>query len=173
MLLGHLAAFTGAQTLSGLARFLIELRGMYAGFKERAARVEALLASEQTAFVLVVAPDAPCVDEALHVYGVLRLNGIDVAAVVANRVHPDWRAAAGGAQLTAGELEGAFDPDLARRLAETVAEQAVLADAHRAQLAALEELLEPGCPLATVPLAEHDVHAASALAHMAHALALN
>jgi len=163
LLVRHLGRLTGGATLQALAELLLALQGLYDGFRERAAAVQALLAAPETTFVLVTTPDPLGAEEALRFYGVLRLHEVAVDAVVVNRVQPDWRAAAGGADLGAAALAAACGEPLAERLAATVAEQGVLAAAHAGAVARLADYLDPGTRLELVPTLADDPHDLAAL----------
>jgi anion-transporting ArsA/GET3 family ATPase len=125
--------------------------------------VQALLASPQTTFLLVTAPDPLRIEEALRFYGVLRLQQVAVDTVVVNRVQPNWRALSGGADLSAAALSEAFDPGLGAQLAGIVAEQQLLADAHDAAVAGLARYLDAPGALKTVPALADDPHDLRAL----------
>lgn len=159
-----LSRFTGAGTLEELARFLSSLSGMYEGFKQRAAAVRALLASAQTAFVIVTRPDAMVIEEALHFHTLLQRNHMPVAAVVANRINRDFlRGAAcdapaidAGAQaLSAPGVPGLGT--LSARLQETLSDEQVLSRLDREQVARLRRAVAP-TPVLAVERFDHDVH---------------
>jgi len=165
-----LARFTGAQVLADLGELLASFHGMYEGFKRRAAAVRALLGQPEVGFVVVSSPAMASIDEARAFHERLRAEGMPLAGLVANRVTPDlW----GDAPLPSpGDLASALgaagggDGDLARRLAEGLAEHQALA---RADAVALERLFSaaPGLPRAVVPRLEEDVHDLAGLARMA------
>lgn len=157
-LVKQISKFTGLETLQGLAQFLLAMRGMYDGFKERAARVKGLLGSEETTFVLVTAPSGMTLDEARYFYTVLRQNEMPVGTVVVNRVQPDWRKATGDADLSVQALSAHFHQDLARRLARTVEEQLAVAESDTRHVQELVEALEPDTHLRLVPVFGEDVH---------------
>ena len=75
----------GAELLADTAEFLAAFEGMYDGFKERAARVYALLSEEQTGFVVVTAPERGSLDEAGHFVGRLTSSDMYLSGVVVNR----------------------------------------------------------------------------------------
>ena len=72
---------------------------MAEGFRERAERVNALLADSRSAFVLVTSPRADAVEEAAWFHHRLLDAGLPFAGVVANRVHPPAREATPPADL--------------------------------------------------------------------------
>jgi hypothetical protein len=72
---------------------------MEAGFRQRANAVAELLRSTETAYVLVTAPRRDTVEEARYFARRLAEGGTPPAAVIVNRVHPDFgptNATAGG-----------------------------------------------------------------------------
>ena len=79
----------GSEALRDIAEFLAAFEGMYAGFKERAARVYDLLSEEQTGFVVVTAPEAASLREAGYFIDRLGSADMNLAGVVINR----WRRA--------------------------------------------------------------------------------
>jgi anion-transporting ArsA/GET3 family ATPase len=159
-----LARFTGADFLKDLAGFMVAFEGMYEGFKDRASRVKALLASRDAAFVLVTSPNPQVIDEALFFHRALRENGIRTAAAVVNRFQRD-PLRHGGAETVEGlhealelaRIPDKGDPPLSKRLADTLLEQATLADLDRRQVERLRHTL-PDVPVFTVPRLRRDVH---------------
>ncbi|MEO0814800.1 MAG: ArsA-related P-loop ATPase, partial [Myxococcota bacterium] len=83
--LGRLA---GADTLKELAEFVMSFQGMYDGFRERSQAVKDLLASQEVAFVLVGSTQPNQRDAMLQFREDLQREGIQVRAVVLNRVRP-------------------------------------------------------------------------------------
>jgi anion-transporting ArsA/GET3 family ATPase len=167
MVLRTLARFTGTDFLRDLANFMIAFEGMYEGFKERAARVKALLTSPEAAFVLVTGPNPLTIQEALFFHQALREDRIATAAVVVNRVQrdprrhggPDNLAAMREALMLAQIKDGG---DLAERLCTTLTEQSTLADLERREVERLSRTLQD-VPLSTVPRLRKDVHDLSGL----------
>jgi anion-transporting ArsA/GET3 family ATPase len=182
IVLGTLARFTGAAFLEDVARFMVAFDGMYGGFKRRAAEVKKLLASQESAFVLVSSANALTIDEALFFHRTLKESGINTAAVVVNRVQRDPRRFGGPEQqgplaeaLQLAQLKdaaGAPAPGepplddgaqpLSVRLARTLEEQGALADLDKREIERLAHALS-GVPLYTVPRLRRDVHDLSGL----------
>ena len=79
---------TGIDLLDDLSKFFRASASMTEGFRERAERVNALLADSRSAFVLVTSPRADAVDEAGFFHHRLLEAGLPFAGVVANRVRP-------------------------------------------------------------------------------------
>jgi anion-transporting ArsA/GET3 family ATPase len=144
--------YLGLQFLQDLSEFFLAFEGMYDGFKERAARVHALLRGAGCGFVLVTSPAPPALNEALFFHRRLREKKMPFVALVVNRVHPEpagKRLARGGGDVTVGE-------ELAARLALIYRDQQRLARAERRALNRLEvDLAEP---IVTVPEFEADIH---------------
>lgn len=159
-----LSRLTGTETLEELAKFLIELSGSYDVFKERAARVKALLSSDEAAFVLVTSPQAFTVDEAIYFHALLVGARMPIAAVVANRVHEDpldglptpTPEALADAFLREGLTDGGRPP-LSTRLARTAAEGRALAQLDERHLARLAAATGP-TPQRRVPRYDVDVY---------------
>jgi anion-transporting ArsA/GET3 family ATPase len=91
-LLRTISRVAGGEIVDDAVAFFQAFEGMEQGFRDRAHRVEQLLADPGTAFVLVAAPRRDSVDEARYFSERLARSGIAPAALVMNRVHPDFRA---------------------------------------------------------------------------------
>lgn len=159
-----IARFTGVETLTELAEFMLAFTGMYEGFKERAAATKALLGSDQTAFVLVTSPNPVALEEATFFHTTLVQHHMPIGAVVVNRVHPDPRQA-GGARDAHGieQALGRGHAGLAARLARTLDEYGRLAETDRAQVARFTDHLEGGPLPISVPRFDRDLHDLAAL----------
>ena len=131
------------------------------GFRERAERVNALLADSRSAFVLVTSPRADAVEEAAWFHHRLLDAGLPFAGVVANRVHPP--APRGN---PAAELERLLgDPALARKVAAHLRGGAPPGRRDRRNLADLRRRLGRK-PMIEVPHLDDDVHDLDGLRRM-------
>jgi len=174
-LVRQLSKLTGVETLQALAEFLLSMRGMFDGFKDRAAEVQALLSSPDCAFVLVTAPKLMVLEEARYFYGVLNQNGIHVPAIVVNRMEPDWPAAAAlGATATSGvgafsdaSLATLFSAENLPAIRQTLLEQQLRAQADAEQAKALFADLDGPVARVLVPTLTDDVHDLQGLSHLA------
>jgi anion-transporting ArsA/GET3 family ATPase len=146
------------ETLKALAAFLLSMRGMYDGFKERAAEVKALLASEESAFVLVTAPTHLVLDEARFFYGVLHQNGMHVEAIVLNRMEPDWQQVAGAGGLSDASLASLFGEAAVAPIRETLEEQHRRARGEAQAVRALLAEIDPEVVRVRVPTLRDDIH---------------
>jgi anion-transporting ArsA/GET3 family ATPase len=98
---------TGAGVLDDLADFFQSFEGMYAGFKDRAQAVYHLLASPDSAFVVVASPEPPALREARYFLQRLESDGMPTAGLIVNRVTPPAPEALAATDATA--LEAAAD----------------------------------------------------------------
>ena len=89
-LLRTISKVAGSEIVEDAIAFFRAFEGMEAGFRERARRVEALLANPGTAFVLVVAPREDSIEEAHYFARRLAESSIPVSALVVNRLFPDF-----------------------------------------------------------------------------------
>jgi anion-transporting ArsA/GET3 family ATPase len=144
--------FLGLQFLQDLSEFFLAFESMYDGFKERAAKVHALLREGSSGFVMVAGPQPPALEEALYFHRRLAEKGMPFVGFVVNRVHTD------PAREVRSRRRGpaGVEPALAALLAETLREQQVLARAERRAIARLEVDTRERPVL--VPELEHDVH---------------
>lgn len=100
-----LAKVVGAEVIGDAIAFFAAFEGMEAGFAERADRVEQLLGEPSTAFVLVASPKADTVDEASYFAAKLHEHGIDVRALIINRMQPSFAGATGAPPMGSGDAE--------------------------------------------------------------------
>jgi anion-transporting ArsA/GET3 family ATPase len=167
--LRRLAKFVGNQFIEDIAAFLTDFQFVLGGFLERAQSVERLLRRADAAFLLVLAPEVPAVDEALFLAGRLREAAVPLAAFVANRVHErpglvdvDEIAARFFARPELAGLSRADVDTAAERVARSALDLRKLCDGERRELDRLAERA-PGVPIWEVPLLDRDVGSLAAL----------
>ena len=85
-----LSRTVGGDVVKDAVAFFQAFEGMEEGFIERAHGVEELLAADETSFVLVASPRADTVAEATYFAERLAEGGIDVRALIVNRMHPTF-----------------------------------------------------------------------------------
>jgi anion-transporting ArsA/GET3 family ATPase len=163
-LLGALRRITGVDLVADLSTFFGLLGGMTEDFSRRAAEVEQLLKSAQTAFLLVTTSEQSPIEEAIWFRRTLEQGGLPFAGVVVNRVHHDMLGDAEPADLDA-RLADAIGPDLARVVAQNFHDYHVLARRDARNIARLEAELD-GRPLLLVPHLDDDVHDFNGLARV-------
>ena len=139
----------GGAVIADAVAFFQAFDGMEAGFRTRAAAVDALLRSPDTTYVLVAAPRTDAVAEASWFADRLADLGLAVGALVVNRAHPAF----GGVATPPGP---GGDGTLAAWW-RNLAELQTVAAAERVHVATLAAHLAPA-PTVIVPLQSSDVH---------------
>jgi anion-transporting ArsA/GET3 family ATPase len=169
VVLGRLAKFVGNRFLEDVAAFLTDFQMVLGGFLERAQSIDRLLRQPDVAFLLVLSPEAPAVDEAIYFATRLRAADIPLAAFVANRVHPRpgltdagviatrLRAQTGLADISWDDLQL-----VSENLAHTAVDFVHVAEGERRELERLS-MMAPGIDVVRVPLFDHDVASLAAL----------
>lgn len=154
-----LRRITGVDLLNDLAEFFQSFSGMVGGFRERAARVNELLADPATSFFVVCGPSGEPISEAVFFHRKLEESGFPFGGVIVNKVHYDVSSRAAAADDdVAAELTAALgDPELAARVAANHHDFRALAERDRQNVATLTA--EMGrAPVIQVPYLDDDVH---------------
>lgn len=149
----------GAQLLSDLSGFVAALDSMFGGFRQRAEQTYRILQAQETAFLLVAAPEPDAVREAAYFAGRLRADRMPLAGLVLNRVHrpaapeldPDESLAAADRLVRLGGHDGTVD---VLRAHAALAHQAV----REQRVAARFTAAFPTVPVASVTAQPADVH---------------
>jgi anion-transporting ArsA/GET3 family ATPase len=141
----------GADALEDGMAFFSAFEGMEQGFRDRAARVQALLTDPATAYVLVASPRADTVAEATYFADRLEEAAVPVAALVVNRVHPRFG-------------DGPV-PERTDGLRANLADFRTVADGEERHLVDLAGRVAPA-PVVRVPFLAHDVHDLDSLAEV-------
>ncbi|HVM01908.1 MAG TPA: ArsA-related P-loop ATPase [Acidimicrobiales bacterium] len=157
----------GTEVVSDAVAFFRAFEGMEQGFRERAAKVQELLAGGTAAFVLVASPRGDAVGEARFFARRLGQSGIAVDALVVNRLHPrfDGAGADGGSnalRLRASSLAGTALAPLYANLADF----RQVAEREEAHVAVLAAEVAPA-PVVRVPMLDDDVHDLDGLRRLA------
>ncbi len=163
--LGLVDRYLGLQFLQDLSEFFLAFEAMYDGFKERAARVFALLREPASGFVLVASPARLTLDEALHFHRRLAEKSMPFVGLVVNRLHPDPDEAI---PAPGRGPAPALSRSLTEKLVAMLGEQRLVARAERKSLARLE--VDLGQVPVLVPELETDVHDLRGLAEVAAAI---
>ncbi len=146
----------GSEVVTDAVTFFQAFEGMEDGFRRRAQGVQELLADPGTAFVLVTSPRRDAARETEFFAEKLGEVGIDVDALIVNRMHPRFPAVA--------PAVGA-DGDGLASLYRNLADLGRLSDGEEAHVAALSRRV--GAPAVCVPEFETDVHDLGGLARVA------
>jgi anion-transporting ArsA/GET3 family ATPase len=155
----------GSEAVDDVVAFFRAFEGMEDGFRERATQVMALLASDDTAFVLVTSPRRDAVEEAEYFATRLADGEFAVDALVVNRVHQHYCDRDPAALRDQARALVARRSDAANRLAEHYANLADLEEVavrERAELTGLEQRIGDAS-VSHVPELGHDVHDFAAL----------
>jgi len=89
---GWLDEVVGLDLLRDMAEFFAAFAPLFAGFRQRAVEVQALLRSAQTEFVLVAGPGEERNADTLFFARRLREAGYRLGPIVVNRIHPRFEA---------------------------------------------------------------------------------
>lgn len=150
------SSVVGTEVVEDVIAFFRAFEGMEEGFRDRAKRVEMLLADDATSFVLVTSPRPESIDEAMWFADRLAQSGLGTEALVVNRAHPHFLPTS-----VAMPAEGSTPPALSA-LTANLRELESIANREGETLAALAEKVGGG-PLVSVPLLSDDVHDLSGL----------
>ncbi|NUS73400.1 MAG: ArsA family ATPase [Corynebacteriales bacterium] len=142
-----LSKVVGAQLLKDAGAFMSAAESLFGGFQQRAERTYALLAADQTAFVVIAAPRAESMDEASYFADRLVRDDMPFAGFVVNRVVQDTVSELdAGASLRAAQVASSPVAAAALRLHAGVAKEATHQQVLIAELAAGH----PDCSVATI-----------------------
>jgi anion-transporting ArsA/GET3 family ATPase len=178
------AKVVGGDVVDDAIAFFQAFEGMEEGFRQRAQRVNELLAAPETAFVLVASPRRDTVAEAHFFAERLSEAGIAVEGLVVNRVHPEFAAPSAGSSVSSSagsSVSSSASATAAAALAErastldgtelaglyrNLADFEEVASRERRHLAGLADAVAPA-PLAWVPFLRSDVHDLDGMAEVA------
>ncbi len=153
-----LRRITGVDLLEDLAEFFQAFSGMVEGFRERARRVNELLASRQTSFLVVCGPQGEPISEAVYFHRKLTEAKLPFGGVIVNKVHYQGAPEAAGAEELEEELATALgDPDLAARAVANLADYEALAARDSANVEHLAAEMRTRAVI-QVPYLDTDVH---------------
>jgi anion-transporting ArsA/GET3 family ATPase len=157
MALSVLRRITGVDLLDDLTEFFQAFSGMVGGFRERAKRVNELLANRQTSFLVVCGPQGEPISEAVYFHRKLVEAELPFGGVIVNKVHYE-----APSEPLEGDLEGALadalgDADLAARVAANHGDFAALARRDRRNVERLAAELRTQAVI-QVPYLDEDVH---------------
>ena len=161
-LLRTISRVAGSEIVEDAVAFFRAFEGMEEGFRERARRVEDLLANPGTAFVLVTAPREDSIDEARFFARRLAESSIPVSALIVNRLFPSFAAEV----PVVGEPFSDENPVLARdvpsplaygELRRNLAEFLAVSEREERYVTELAGEVSPA-PVVRVPFLREDVH---------------
>jgi anion-transporting ArsA/GET3 family ATPase len=151
LMLRTISKVVGGAVVADAMAFFTAFEGMEQGFRDRAARVQQLLADPQTAFVVIAAPRREAVQEAIYFADRLRQSSGRVEALVVNRMFPYFGPVPEGldaALLTSPGIDA---------MLTNLRDLDNVATREEQHVAALADRL-PGAPVIRVPFLSDDVH---------------
>jgi anion-transporting ArsA/GET3 family ATPase len=160
-LLRTIARVAGSEIVEDAMAFFRAFEGMEEGFRERARRVEELLADPGTAFVLVAAPREDSIDEAKFFARRLEESSIPISALVVNRLFPDFGADAALPDESPARKEGepppSLDPLSYGELERNLEDFLAVSEREGRYVSELAAQVAPA-PVVKVPFLREDVH---------------
>ena len=156
---GIMTKLLGGEVLRDVQTFVGAMDTMFGGFRQRAEQTYALLAAEETAFLVVASPERDAMREAGFFIDRLGSEQMPLAGLLVNRVRTSRAAqlGVGRAEDAADRLEVIGGHELARSLLRVHVETAAEASRHRAVIARFRTS-HPGVRVGTVPALPLDVH---------------
>ena len=149
LFLRTVAKVIGGEVVREAVAFFTAFEGMEQGFRDRASRVEALLAAPTTRYVLVAAPRRAAVEEATYFADRLAGASAQVAVLVINRMFPRFGPPISPAPARASTGFGA--------LAANLADLDAVAGAEEDHVRALARRT-PNAVMVRVPFLADEVH---------------
>jgi anion-transporting ArsA/GET3 family ATPase len=152
---GALNKILGAQFLTDMQAFVSALDTIFGGFRQRAEATYRLLQANETAFVVVAAPEPDAIREASYFAERLTAERMPLAGLVVNRFHQ-----ASSRSISAADAESG-----AQRLTDEMTADLLRVHAANARLAQREKKVvarftaaHPQVPKISVPALASDVH---------------
>jgi anion-transporting ArsA/GET3 family ATPase len=157
-LLRTLSKVAGAEIVQDAVGFFQAFEGMEEGFRTRAGAVRELLADPATAYVLVTSARPDAVAEASYFAQKLFERHITPAALVVNRIHPNFGdSGAGVPRAASGPMEVMEVMEVMAALEANLAALNEVARSEEGSYAALAAQVAPA-PVGRIPLFGQDVH---------------
>ncbi len=165
--LSVLKRITGVEVLQDISEFFQAFSGMVGGFRERARRVNELLADERTSFLVVCGPQGEPISEAVYFHRKLVEANLPFGGVIVNKVH--YASDADEVKLSEELAKTLGDPDLARRVEDNFHDYQALAARDAENIARLARGMKARRVI-RVPYLDEDVHDLAGLAKLNHYL---
>jgi anion-transporting ArsA/GET3 family ATPase len=156
----------GTEVVRDVIAFFQAFEGMEEGFRTRSSAVLELLASDDTAFVLVASPRPDTVNEARYFGDQLSEAGITVRALVVNRMHPSFGSSLSGADRH--RADSLTNTPLGA-LYQNLADFRTIAEVEESTIDPLVAVVAPA-PVVRVPFLDDDVHDLAGLDRVAEHL---
>jgi anion-transporting ArsA/GET3 family ATPase len=157
MMFSVLRRLTGVEVLEDLSEFFQAFSGMVGGFKERAKRVNELLANPETCFLVVCAPQGEPISEAVYFHRKLVEAQLPFGGVIVNKVHYESELPAYEEGLEDELVAALDDDDLARRVMSNFDDYRALAARDQDNIKRLTAEMRARLVI-QVPYLDTDVH---------------
>ncbi|HKH13788.1 MAG TPA: ArsA-related P-loop ATPase [Solirubrobacterales bacterium] len=165
MMFSVLRRLTGVEVLEDLSEFFQAFSGMVGGFRERAKRVNELLANPETCFLVVCAPQGEPITEAVYFHRKLVEAELPFGGVIVNKVHYESELPPYDDGLEGQLADALSDDDLARRAIENFDDYRALAARDQSNIKRLTAEMRARLVI-QVPYLDADVHDLSGLMQM-------
>ena len=157
MMFSVLRRLTGVEVLEDLSEFFQAFSGMVGGFRERAKRVNELLANPETCFLVVCAPQGEPITEAVYFHRKLVEAELPFGGVIVNKVHYESELPPYDDGLEGQLADALSDDDLARRAIENFDDYRGLAARDQSNIKRLTAEMRARLVI-QVPYLDADVH---------------
>jgi anion-transporting ArsA/GET3 family ATPase len=148
---------TGLDLIRDLSEFFTAMSGMVGGFRERAKKVNELLADDETSFLVVCGPAGEPINEAVYFHRKLIESELPFGGVIVNKVHTEGRGES-AAGLDGVLAEALGDEGLAARVSANYEDYRALAERDARNISLLGEELGKKATVIEVPYLAEDVH---------------
>lgn len=160
-LLRRLEDATGVSALAEVSEFFGAMSDLFEGWEGRVKRVERLLRSKRSAFILVATPEEQVLSEAEYFCSKVEEHDIHLRGVVFNRVQNELAAdlgAPGEEEIDKVLKRAIASAPIRRRLVENFLRYEVQARGDQLRIENFRAQLPASVPVATVPNFEEDLH---------------
>ncbi len=160
-LLRRLEDATGVSALAEVSEFFGAMSELFEGWEGRVKRVEQLLRSKRSAFILVATPEEQVLSEAEYFCSMVEEHSIELRGVVFNRVQNELAAdvGIGGEEQVESLLTRVVsNPAIRRRMAQNFLRYEMQARGDQLRIEDFRSRLGSRIPVAAVPNFEEDLH---------------
>jgi anion-transporting ArsA/GET3 family ATPase len=160
-LLRRLEDATGVSALAEVSEFFGAMSDLFEGWEGRVKRVERLLRSKRSAFILVATPEEQVLSEAEYFCSKVEEHDIQLRGVVFNRVQNELAADLGAPdqdEIDKVLKRAITSAPIRRRLFENFLRYEVQARGDQLRIENFRSQLPASVPVATVPNFEEDLH---------------
>lgn len=157
---GAMTKILGGEFLTDVQAFIAALDTIFGGFRQRAEATYRLLQADETAFLVIAAPEPDAVREAAYFAERLTSERMPLAGLVVNRFHTRAGRSISAADAESGARRLAMNDGVATATAELLLVHAerVRRSQREEQVAARFTAAHPKVPTVAVPALPSDVH---------------